>query len=147
MRSYKKLIKIVKEFQKLPKGYFIENPNDVIEVDVGLPYKLRRLINCDSEKIYFTRKTLKHVAEKHNAAYLLAILQMIIKNLEFLYKGKIAQRYVITKVVDDPTYTIHAATLEVIEKSHMIIVTVFRTDESYLKNFEILWSAGALSER
>lgn len=133
------------DFLDIPKGSIINNPNTLIGTNIQI--KNQSISKDDlydkKFKIYFTRKSLKHILEKDNVYYLLTILEKIINNPDYIYGSRSTDRYIYAKIINKENFRPYAVMLE-FQNDWIIIVTIFQTDEKYLKNFKILWRTGAL---
>lgn len=115
------------EFQKLPKGILIDNPNELIRLSDG---------------VFFTRRTLKHLAEKGiEGKRLFGLVPNILKRPDLILKGK-KTRIVVVRFFPDEEGEPHVVVVEPKDQTFLIVVTSFVTDKKYLKNFEILWRTG-----
>lgn len=143
MQINPELIKTFQEFQKLRVGYIIDKPDDIVFTGLSITKQAAGVLKVKPLHIFFTRKSLKHLSEKHDSEMLFELFPKIIHSFEHIYKGKIHRRFLLSKTINDQSYLTFAVSLETSEKNSALIVTIFRTDSDYLKNFEILWRTGA----
>lgn len=136
-----KLNLLFKDFQKLSRDILIDNPNELVYTDLKLTEKSSLFI-LDDDSIIFTRRTLKHLAEKGGKGKIMfEIIPTIIVNPDSILKGRL-NRFIFVKLYNrgkkkEPHVVIIEKTLR-----GNIVITSFVTDEKYLKNFEILWRTG-----
>jgi hypothetical protein len=110
---------IAKEFRKLkkhPKGHLIKRHNDFIRTGFFISKSAADIISVSNRELFFSRKSLKHLSEKSEGKLLLDMLPLIIRRHEIIFQGK---------------------------KDNLLVVTIFKTDDDYLEDFEILWRTGA----
>lgn len=108
----------------------------------NLTKKVFNDLKFNSNKVYLTTIMLKHMYDKRVAEefdYLLYNLYKIIKYPDHVYKNKPGGTgdYFFTKTLENLLY---GASIEVVNENGLFIVTAFRTTETYLKNFEKIWS-------
>ncbi len=143
MRINKKLVKILNKFQLLPVGYHISNPKGFLLLDIKLSKKSIEITCAKNSQLFFTRISLKHIAEKQKDSKItLEIVYRTLKYPDQIYKGR-SSRFIFSKTFQAKKgLHYHAVTLEVLDKN--IIVTAFKAKQKYLKNFEILWRSASL---
>jgi competence protein ComEC len=129
------------QFSKLPKDVLIDNPSEFVYTGFELTKQVQPLdFNC--APVIFTRRTLKHFAEKgRKGEIMFELIPVIIAEPDFILKGK-TNRLMFVKLFNygkkkEP----HAVIVEKTSKGN-VLITSFVTDEKYLKNFEILWRTG-----
>lgn len=125
-------------------GYHISNPKEFLLLDIKLSKKFIEITCAKNSQLFFTRISLKHIAEKQKDSRI--TLEMIYKTLKYpdqIHKGRLS-RFIFSKAFhkDESPYH-YAVTLEIMDKN--IIVTAFDTNKKYLKNFEILWRTETLA--
>jgi ComEC/Rec2-related protein len=138
-----RLLDIFEEFQNLPKSSLIDNPNDLIPTNFDV-LTISRLLNARFESILFTRRTLKHLAEKaKEGRRLLDLIPNAFTEIHFVCKDNSSGRFLVVRsfIMNRPR-RFHIVVVEHKGNGCLIIVTSFFTDEKYLKNFEILWRTG-----
>ncbi len=127
----------------LPSGYHISNPKGLLLLDIILSKKFIEVTYTKNSRIFFTRISLKHIAEKQKDSKV--ILEMIYRTLKYpdhVHKG-ILSRFLFSKAFShEKGLHNYVVTLEVLDKN--IIVTAFKAKQKYLKNFEILWRSASL---
>jgi hypothetical protein len=138
MQKNSHVIKLFKEFQKIPTGHPIRKPSDLIKLDLKLSKNTSSFIATKNRDVYFTRMSLKHIAEKGwKWSHFITILSFIIQEPDAIYQGKNENRFILSKVIRLAKQKPHALSLEITE--NIVIVTLFVTNKKYLKNFKILW--------
>ncbi len=145
MQKNSHVIKLFKKFQKIPVGHPINNPNDLIFINIKLSKKHSQIIHSKNNNLFFTRKTLKHIAEKSDANdEFLGLIFETIQNPDEIHKTK-NRRFLFSKFFynNQKKYRPHIVTLEISDQN--IIVTSFTGSYNYLRNFEILWRTEILS--
>ena len=121
------LFTTLEEFQNLPGGFLIDRPDELLWF---------------YQDFFFTRKSLKHLAEKDKEGRrLLDIIPEIIGGPTRIFKGKGNRKIFVRLFSNIKNGEPHMVVLEP-RDGIIIIVTSFVTDEKYLKNFEILWRTG-----
>ena len=144
MKKNSHIIKIFEEFQKIPIGQRIDNPKKLILLEVSIKNEHLRLLNSKTTNLFLTRKSLKHISEKnYPSEYFLNIICSIIEQPDTIHKSH-SRRFIFSKFFhkNEKPYP-HAIVLEVHNKN--IIITTFATNQTYLRNFEILWRTETLS--
>jgi hypothetical protein len=127
----------------LPIGHRISNPKGLLLLDISLSKKFTKIIHTKKSEIFFTRISLKHIAEKQkNPEAALDKIYKTIQHPDLIYKAE-RSRFLFSKSFfkEDGLYS-HTLALEVLDKN--IIVTAFNAKQKYLKNFEILWKSASL---
>jgi hypothetical protein len=97
-------------------------------------------------KIYINTRVIKHAYDKRTAEefdFLIKNLYKIVKYPNFIYKNKSGKRgeYCFVKEINNEKYL---CSIQFNHQNEAIlmaydIVTFFRTDDAYLKNYELLW--------
>ena len=138
------LDKVFNELKAIPKGNRIENPFALISTPFILSKNIEEIIGATGV-ISFTKKSLKHLAEKKEEGdRLMKLIPDILKNPDEIRQGDIDNRFLISKSIKDTKGgRPHVVNLEVIKKDGNIIVTSFQSDMKYLDNFDLLWRTGA----
>ena len=139
MSSEQYLLKLFLEFQQIPVGYFIDNPKGLVLFPIPLSKKFTVLLRASDCSIFFTRMSLKHVVEKgYTSQSFLDIVSSVLSIPDEVRKAG-TNRFIFSKTFHSRKkgYRPYAIALEV--GAQNIIVTLFKTNPSYLKNFEILW--------
>ncbi len=146
--SSPKIDEIFKEFQKIPKGVPIESPNEVIATDYIIRPQFFECTNLNEMKIFFTRRTLKHVAEK--GSYGKRLFYMIPDTLRMyncIYYSKNNNRFLLSMdIYPSSSGQFHLVVVEHYDNK-ILIVTAFTAKQKYLKSFKILWRTAASSKR
>ena len=141
----RRLIKLFKDFQKIPRGIHIQDPDKLVPLSLKLDKKLSDALKSKNLWVFFTKRSLKHISEKRQGAEI--CLQMIyetVRNPDTLRKGK-DSRFLVSKTfhVNEKPYP-YLVGIEV-SKEAIIIITAFIANKTYLRNFEILWRTETLS--
>lgn len=133
-------------FQKVPKGILVDRPDELISTDFSIPKHVLRLISSDAQKIFFTRRTLKHIAEKGIAGKkMFTRIHSTLEKCNAVYYSKRNNRYILSKsIYPDLEGQSHLVVIELTNDT-IIIVTSFMVKQKYLKNFKILWRTAASS--
>lgn len=132
------------EFKKLPPGAFIKYRNQIIPLGIELPKEIAAIIHSVESPVFFTRMSLKHISEKSNIdKRIFDRVYKALKTPDLIHKNH-RGRFLFSKTFheDEKPYPL-AVSLEVNLKN--IVVTAFTTNESYLRNFEILWRTETLA--
>jgi hypothetical protein len=131
---------IFEEFQKIPKGILIDRPDELIATDFAISDSARDILFETKARIFFTRRSLKHVAEKTDGKRLLTIIPLILRDYDTVHFSARKNRFLFSRwILADTNIKPHIVTIEVVNPEKAIIVTTFVAKEKYLKNFEILW--------
>jgi hypothetical protein len=140
------LYKLFRKFQQIPKGILIDRPNELIVTGFVPSEHIRQLLGLKIVEIYFTRRTLKHVAEKGiEGDRLFRLLQGILICPHAIYLSSKLSRYIFVSVSrHEKEGEFDAVVLEV-AGSDAIVITLFVAKQKYLKNFKILWRTAASS--
>lgn len=137
---------IKKEFRKLKKyqkGHLIKRHDSLIRTSLFISMTTSQIINTKQCELYFSRRSLKHLAEKKNGIMLFELLPLIINEYQYILQGKIRNRFLFVKYFKEFDGRPYVASIEVTKKDNLLVVTIFKTDDDYLKDFEILWRTGA----
>lgn len=137
---------IKKEFRKLKKyqkGHLIKRHDSLIRTSLFISMTTSQIINTKQCELYFSRRSLKHLAEKKNGIMLFELLPLIINEYQYILQGKIRNRFLFVKYSKEFDGRPYVASIEVTKKDNLLVVTIFKTDDDYLKDFEILWRTGA----
>ena len=106
-----------------------------------LTVAVRKALGVNNETVYITTRTMKHLYDKRPAEEydsLIYNIVTVIRYPEKIYKNKHGKRGDYCFVTEIKGY-MHFTSLEIIDDK-IFIVTSFRVSESYLKNYELLWS-------
>lgn len=129
--------------KKLPKGYIIDNPYDLIRTEFYLTDSISNLLKTNNT-VYFTRLSVKHLAEKHDGKYLLKIIKEILRNPDSVYIGNFSNRFLITKsIIFNGKNRPHLVNIEITKEGNNIIVTSFICKDAYFKNLRLLWGTAS----
>jgi len=150
VRSIEKLIEkpdlqtfdyIYRQFQSLPKNVLVDRPQEYIKTNFELNAAVIRLFHIKERAVMFTRRTLKHLAEKSTTS--LVNLEQISESISqpsCIYRSDNERRWLVSRlVVIGSTQRNHVVVLEKIDGVGFVVVTSFIANQKYLKNFEILW--------
>lgn len=139
------LMRLFKDFRKLPKGFLVRDQFYQIDSGIVLPRKLRRFLKLKNRKTFFTRLSLKHLAEKGTQGVLLfhSVKEVLMNPGEIRegFRGRflfVANRKNVSKDA-----ALLAVSMEMLEDGTNIIVTAFIANAKYLQNFKILWRTEA----
>ena len=140
-KSFSSLFSIFEEFQKIPKGVLIDRPDELIKTNFVLNHSIINVLNMTDISVYFTRRTLKHVAEKGiQGKELLALICGTLTKPDYIFATDVKRRKIISSLIKrGSTYKHHVIIIESLAPDKLIIVTTFLAQHKYLKNFEILW--------
>ncbi|MCX6715752.1 MAG: hypothetical protein NT077_01890 [Candidatus Taylorbacteria bacterium] len=116
---HKEVITLFREFQKMPKMALVDGPAEYVPA---------------YSNFVFTRRTLKHLAEKGEEGW--RLLQLVSDILEF---PDCILRETNNRIMYVKYFPGMARPHLVVIESEKIIVTAFLSKKKYLKNFEILW--------
>jgi len=97
--------------------------------------------NFSCQAVYINTKALKHIYDQKPAEmydFLISNLHKIVKYPDHIYKNKSAKRgnICLVKILSNEKYFCSIED----NNGELNIATAFRTEESYLRNFELLWS-------
>lgn len=131
------------EMRHVPKGVWIENPYDLVRTDFIISDSILPILNISNTSVFFTRLSLKHLAEKENAGeYMLLKIKNILAEPDSVYTGNFENRFLIVKKIHFKNdLKPNIVTLEITKDSGNIIVTGFIARNSYFKNLKLLWGA------
>ncbi len=101
-------------------------------------------IFCPCNKVYISTRVIKHVYDKRPAEefdFLMSNGYLIVKYPDSVYMNKNNKRgsYLFVKKIESSKY---ACSIEIIKKDNTAqceVATLFRTNEDYLRNYELLW--------
>ncbi len=129
------------EMKKLPKGYIIDNPHDLIETDFTISENILPVLQADSNLVFFTRLSIKHLAEKEvDGDHIFKTIRLILNDPEKIYMGNFPNRFLISKdVLFQTGPKPHVVVVEINKKTNNIIVTGFIANQNYFKNLKLLW--------
>jgi hypothetical protein len=129
------------EMKKLPKGCIIEDPEGLIETDFKISKKILHTLGTNSDSVFFTRLSIKHLAEKElDGEHLFRSVQHIVSDPEIVYAGNFPNRFLISKDVLFRTgQKPHVIVVEINKKTSNIVVTGFIANKNYFKNLKLLW--------
>lgn len=111
----------------------------------NLPNTVFADLGLFSNSVYINTRTLKHVYDKRTAEefdFLIDTVHLILSQPDSIYKNKTGARgeYCFVKVMRNDKYL---CSLQIAKNStnsnRNEIVTFFRTGDSYLKNYKLLW--------
>lgn len=86
------------EMRHIPKGVWIENPYDLVRTDFIISDSILLVLNISNTSVFFTRLSLKHLAEKGNAGeYMLLKIKNILAEPDSVYTGSFENRFLIVK--------------------------------------------------
>ena len=134
--------KVVRELRKVPAGKYIGSPTEL----VATPFiACKALLLCTQVKynrVYFTRRSLKHLLEKSNdSGTALRDLSAVIERPDTIFKATKDSRFLISKDTHEQSQ-LRLVVIEVERNMRIIIVTSFTTDKKYLSGFSLLWRTG-----
>jgi hypothetical protein len=88
------------EMKKLPKGYIIDNPYGLVETDFTISKNVLSVLQADSDLVFFTRLSIKHLAEKEiDGDHIFKTIQLILNDPEKIHIGNFSNRFLISKNV------------------------------------------------
>jgi len=102
-------------------------------------------IKCGCNKVYISTRVIKHVYDKRSAEefdFLIDNIHLVIKYPDKVYKNKNGKRgsFCFVKKIKNFKYFCSIETTKKDEQGPICeIVTFFRVDEDYLKNYKLLW--------
>lgn len=133
------------EMRHLPKGVWIENPYDLVQTDFIISDSILPILNTSNTSVFFTRLSLKHLAEKGDAGeYILLKIKNILAEPDGVYIGNFENRFLISKMMIFQNDTkAHVITLEITKDLGNIIVTGFVSKLAYFKNLKLLWGTAS----
>jgi hypothetical protein len=133
------------KFQKVPKGVLIDNPNELVVTNFITSNYIRSVLPNKLKKVYFTRRSLKHIAEKGiEGERLLKLIPTIFGDPEIIYEARESNRWLILKALPyQGKILLHGVVVEKLQSEDILIVTSFVAKQKYLKNFKILWRTAA----
>jgi hypothetical protein len=129
------------QFSTLPNDVLIDNPDEFVYTGFELVI-FSELLLVEGSSVVFTRRTLKHLAEKRETGRtLLTLMPIIISQPDVILKNR-NSRFLLVKLFPDKEEEPNVVVVERVNEETLIIITSFVTDKKYLKNFEILWRTG-----
>jgi hypothetical protein len=137
------LHKLFSEFYEIPRGILIDRPDELIETGFIVHSIIEHAYFQTGSRIFFTRRTLKHLSEKVDGRRLFIMIPFILKHPDIVCKGN-KFRFLfcqLSQFENEGRY--YVIVLESLNCRNIIIVTAFIAKEKYLKNFEILWRTAA----
>jgi hypothetical protein len=135
--SYLELL--FKRFQTIPKGVLIDRPDILVRARFKLNISFSNLL--DISEVYFSRRTLKHIAEKgRKGADLFQEIPTTFLLPSHAYKTDNDRRIMLVRkfLTSKDTQKYHIVIVEMIDQK-CVIITSFIGKQKYLKNFKILW--------
>ena len=140
MTKLKSLLQLFVEFQRIPKEILIDRPNDLIETDFVLNHHVSIFISASIPTVFFTRRTLKHITEKGKEGIkLFELIPNTLLHPDYVHKTKKNNRWALSRSFLNKEMKRHLVVIIELLNGKRIIITVFISNEKYLKNFEILW--------
>ena len=115
------------EMREIPKGLWIDNPHDLIQTDFTISNNTLSILQTKESSVYFTRLSLKHLAEKEDAGeYILHNIQNILYSPDSIYLGNFSNRFLMSKTfIFQNNPKAHVISLEITQNTGNIIVTGF----------------------
>lgn len=101
--------------------------------------------NIPCNKVYLNTRVLKHIYDKRTAEeydFLIHCVATVVKYPRWIYKNKDGKRgaWCFVAHVKNSLCLVSLETIHTPEGALQCeVVTFFRTDEAYLKNYELLW--------
>ena len=140
MRYTKTFLKTVAEFKHIPKNVYIKYPNDVVDTGLSLPFYLASIIDVSYRRIFFTRKSLKHLVEKKLLGEeLVEAIPLIINKPDEVRVDFKYNRFILSKSIElERKPKVVIIELQYVSK-FIIIITSFTANKKYLSNFDLLW--------
>lgn len=131
------------QMQNMEKGCIIKNPHDLVLTDFYVPNLIKQIIEITEKSLYFTRLSLKHIAEKGEAGlYIINNIQNILNEPDSIHLGNFTNRFLISKkIIFSTNEKAHGIILEITKENQNVIVTGFIAKEAYFKNLKLLWRA------
>lgn len=125
----------------MAKDERIDNPTGFLLTNVTIADFIVEIIGARSNTLYFTRLSLKHLAEKgQEGKRLLDLVPQILESPDEIRRNKDPERFLISKAFlglkKNRPQTIN---LEVSKENGNVAVTAFQSNAGYLQNFELLW--------
>lgn len=138
------LLFLFEEFQKIPKGVLIDRPDELVETGFSMNETIWHAIHEAGAGVFFTRRTLKHLAEKGSEGTILfSSIPHVLTYPDIVYRGNNV-RILIAKLSGvEKEGEFYVVVIERTSSQAIIIITSFIAKEKYLKNFEILWRTAA----
>jgi hypothetical protein len=138
-----KIYKLFLIMAKMEKGSLIDNPRRLVLSDFILPLSIRKILATQAKRVYFTRLSIKHIAEKGEMGlHILQNINRILNNPDRIHLSKISNRFLISKQITfSSNEKAHGVVIELIENKKNVIVTGFIAKEAYFKNLKLLWGA------
>lgn len=107
-----------------------------------LTYAVKRRGNLSSNNVYVSTKMLKHIYDKKPAEqydFIVQNLYTIVRYPDWIYRNRSGKRgdFCLVKELKNKKYL---CSIEDRNIKEINIATVFRTDDKYLKKYELLWS-------
>ncbi len=136
------LQEIFEVFLRMKKGEKIEDPHKPIASNIVISDLTVKIIGVTSNNVFFTRLSLKHLAEKgKEGKRLLELIPFILEKPDTIRKSKkYDSRFLVSKTFSGTKKNRpHIVNLEVTKMNRTIIVTAFQSEAFYLQNFELLW--------
>ena|SRR3990167_8571557 len=101
-------------------------------------------ISCPCTKVYINTRVIKHVYDKRPAQefdFLVANCHTIVKYPDTIYRNKGNKRgsFAFVKMLKNEKYFCSIELIAKDETTQCEVATFFRTNDAYLKNFELLW--------
>lgn len=122
------------------KDFIVKNKRILI---CNLTFAVQRGCGFYFYKVYLKSRVLKHIYDKRTAQvydFILSNVVEIIKYPDVIYENHSSKRggYIFRKLIEDRLYCVVIE--ENIENDCYEIVTVFPTDDDYLRKFDVIWS-------
>lgn len=129
------------DMQNMEKGVLIDNPHSIIITTFKISDDIANILKTFNTNIYFTRLSMKHLAEKGEAGrHIFNNIKDILEHPDAIHLGNFFNRYLISKqIIFSSNEKAHGVVLEVIQEYGNIIVTGFVAKPPYFKNLKLLW--------
>ena len=143
------IFNIFNDFSKLKQGESIDNPQGEISSGLILNKDISEIIDTNEQELFFTRMSLKHLAEKgEEGKRLLKAVPEILDDPDTIHRNITNGRFLISSEKTNKKFDYSdTIVLELQKIGNDIIITVMPTKSSYFDNierFELLWR-GAVS--
>lgn len=132
---------IFKEMKKLPKGYIIDDPHELIPTNFKLSKNILHVLQTNQDSVFFTRLSIKHLAEKIiDGEHLFKTIKDVLRDPDQIYEGNFENRFLVSKdTIFKSGPKPHVIAVEINKKTSNIIVTGFIANGNYFKNLKLLW--------
>lgn len=135
------LLTNLSKLAKYPKGAIIKDPDKLITTGLKTSKVVDDVLGTSGKDLFFTRKSLKHIAEKGEVGAKLidALPDVLLSPDEIRRTGELGRSLVSKNIRVSKNKPMTTVVMELINTKDGIIVTILPNRQKYLEKFELLW--------